>query len=703
LRFVRARAFIGLAALLLLAAAALWWWRPWRAPDPRPDPRWTATVVVLAGDGVAAVRDGPRETARFSDPFGVAVAADGSVYVADAGDAQRIRRIDPSGHVTTLAGGRRGFADGRGTEARFDTPSALAIDAQGVLYVADTGNNAIRRIAPDGTVTTVAGGGGAGYRDGPAREARFNGPIGVAVDGAGRILIADTYNDRIRAIGPEGLVSTLAGDGVPGFADGAGPAARFDTPCGIAIDRAAGTIVVADTGNDAIRTIDAGGGVATLAVSSGDGLSRPIGIAVDGSRELFVTDSRGRVLGMRDGVARIVAGAAAGFSDGRGEEARFRGPAGLALAGPRRLVVADTGNALVRIAAAPAQLPLLPPASSRVDPRFPVEPFETHALLWPVAPMEGPHEIAGTLGEARGAEGAERFHAGIDVRIEEGTPVLAVRSGTVSQPIAAHDVGSLNESLRIGPVAYVHIRAGRTRRNEIVDPEQFVPTYDEAGVLARLRIKRGASFAAGQAIGTVNGFNHVHLNIGWPGEERNPLLFDLAGFTDTVRPTIARGGVRILDDLGQPITRRVRGRLAISGRVQIVVDAWDQADGNRPNRRLGLYELGYQILNRDGTPAPGFEYLRPSLRFDRLASDPLAATLAYAPGSGIPFYRGRRTRFLYLVTNRLDGGVGMPGAWDTSTLPAGDYIVRILAADVRGNAAIANRDLPVTIVAAGPR
>jgi hypothetical protein len=170
-----------------------------------------------------------------------------------------------------------------------------------------------------------------------------------------------------------------------------------------------------------------------------------------------------------------------------------------------------------------------------------------------------------------------------------------------------------------------------------------------------------------------------------------------------VRPTIARGGVRILDDLGQPITRRVRGRLAISGRVQIVVDAWDQADGNRPNRRLGLYELGYQILNRDGTPAPGFEYLRPSLRFDRLASDPLAATLAYAPGSGIPFYRGRRTRFLYLVTNRLDGGVGMPGAWDTSTLPAGDYIVRILAADVRGNAAIANRDLPVTIVAAGPR
>jgi hypothetical protein len=167
-----------------------------------------------------------------------------------------------------------------------------------------------------------------------------------------------------------------------------------------------------------------------------------------------------------------------------------------------------------------------------------------------------------------------------------------------------------------------------------------------------------------------------------------------------VRPTIARGGVRVLDDLGQPFTRRLRGRVVISGRVQIVVDAWDQVDGNRPSRRLGLFELGYQVLNRDGTPATGFEAVRPTLRFDRLANDPLAATLAYAPGSGIPFYRGRRTRFLYLVTNRLDGGIAAPGVWDTSTLPAGDYIIRAWAADVRGNTATANRDLPVTI--AGP-
>jgi hypothetical protein len=680
--------------------AIAWWWRPWRARDERLDSRWTATVVVLAGDGTSGMRDGSRETARFSDPFGVAVGPDGTVYVADAGNAQRIRRISPAGEVTTLAGGMRGFTDGRGSEARFDTPSALAIDPQGVLYVADTGNNAIRRITADGTVTTIAGSGEAGYRDGPARDALFNGPIGLALDGAGRLLVADTYNDRIRAIAPDGIVSTLAGDGMAGFVDGPGPSARFDTPCGVAID-SAGTIVVADTGNDAVRAIDVTGAVSTLQVSSVDGLSRPVGIAVDATREVFVTDSRGRVVAMSAGTIRTIAGSIAGFGDGSAEGARFRGPTGIAAAEPGRLVVADTGNALVRIAASPARLPLLPPASSRVHPRFPIELFQAHALLWPVAPMDGPHEIAGTLGEARGAEGSERFHAGIDVRIEEGTPVLAVHSGTVSQPIAAHDFGSLNESLRIGPIAYVHIRAGRERRNAIIDADRFVPTYDETGVLTRVRVKRGASFAAGQAIGTVNPFNHVHLNIGWPGEEYNPLGFDLVGFTDTVRPTIARGGVRVLDDLGQPITRRVRGRLMISGRVQIVVDAWDQVDGNRPSRRLGLYELGYQILNRDGTPVHGFEDARPTLRFDRLANDPLAATLAYAPGSGIPFYRGRRTRFLYLVTNRLDGGIASPGAWDTSALPAGDYIVRVLAADVRGNAAIANRDLPVTIAAAG--
>ena len=198
--------------MLALAAGAGAFWQ-WRL-RPRVVPLeadWSAVVRVLAGDGVAGMRDGEADRARFSDPFGVAIAADGTIYVADAGDAQRIRRIAPDGRVSTFAGGGSGYVDGAASAARFDTPSALAIDAAGTLYLADTGNHVIRRITPDGIVSTIAGDGVAGYRDGSAAEARFNGPVGVAVDGAGRIIVADTYNDRIRAIERDGTVVTLAG------------------------------------------------------------------------------------------------------------------------------------------------------------------------------------------------------------------------------------------------------------------------------------------------------------------------------------------------------------------------------------------------------------------------------------------------------------------------------------------------------------
>src|SRR5204863_9538930 len=132
-------------------------------------------------------RDGEAYQARFTDPFGVAAAADGTVYVTDGIGSHRIRAISPDGRVTTLAGGTRGFADGVGADARFDTPSGVAAAADGTIYVADTGNSAIRRVARDGSVTTVAGNGTAGYQDGPAGAARFNGPVGVAVSASGRV------------------------------------------------------------------------------------------------------------------------------------------------------------------------------------------------------------------------------------------------------------------------------------------------------------------------------------------------------------------------------------------------------------------------------------------------------------------------------------------------------------------------------------
>jgi sugar lactone lactonase YvrE len=684
-------AWIGLV-VVSLAGVPVSLWRSWPAHGVAASSPWTARSVVVAGDGTAGIRDGAGSAARFSDPFGVAVGADGTIFVADAGDAQRIRAISPLGRVTTVAGGRLGFADGAGDAARFNTPSGIAIDAQGSLYVADTGNNAIRRITPDGHVSTIAGDGVPGYLDGPARRARFNGPVGVAVDALGRVLVADTYNDRIRIVDTDGTVRTIAGGPQPGVADGAGSDARFHTPCGVAVDDAL-TVYVADTGNGLLRAIDALGRVSTI----GSTVGRPIGVAVGRRGERYVADEGGTVLEVGfDGSTRPLAGSRPGFSDGIGSAARFRRLSGIAFGGPGRLVVTDAGNVVVRLIAATSQLQARPPTSPRIVPRFDPDAFGFPPLLWPVAPLEGPHEIAGTIGEARGADG-ERFHAGVDVRVEEGTLVRAVRDGAIAAPIATADFGTLNEWLRIGAISYVHVRAGRTRAGEILDPAQFAGTYDEQGKLVGIRAKRGSRFATGDAIGTVNPFNHVHLNVGWPGEEHNPLAFRLVQFEDTLRPTIAAGGVRLYDRSGAPFTERLRGRILVSGLVQIVVDAWDESNGGRPGRRLGLYDLGYQVLNRDGSPAAGFETARHTIQFDRLTLDPEAARIVYAPGSGIPFYGTRRTRFLYIVTNNFRDGIASQDFWDTSRLPPGDYTLRIYAADIRGNEALANRDVPISV------
>jgi len=215
-------------------------------------------------------------------------------------------------------------------------------------------------------------------------------------------------------------------------------------------------------------------------------------------------------------------------------------------------------------------------------------------------------------------------------------------------------------------------------------------------------VRRGTRFATGDVIASVNRFNHVHLNVGWSGEEVNPLDLRLTHFEDAVAPSIAAGGIRLYDEAWQEIPRQRRKPAVVAGRIRIVVDGWDQADGNRPNRRLGLYSLGYQILTANGTPLAGFERPRETIEFDRLAIQPDAAALVYAPGSGIPFYRGRRTRFLYIVTNTFKAGAAVEGFWDTSSLAPGTYVVRIHARDVRGNEAIANRDLTVVVEAPAP-
>src|SRR5215208_6168119 len=260
---MRRLGFVLLLLMVLVGSTAFIVLRLRRKPLPSPL-GWNAHVTTIAGDGSPLLRDGTE--AAFSDPFGVAAGLDGTVYVADAGESNRIRKIAPDGTVSTVAGGSEGFSDGVGAAASFNTPSGLAISSDGNLFVADTGNNRIRKITPEGQVSTVAGDGTAGYSDGPAAQARFNAPIGVAVDASGKIYVADSYNDRIRLITPEGQVSTVAGQGTPGYADGDRSSALFDTPCGI-IAATDGTLMVADTGNDRLRKITPDGNVTTLPVN----------------------------------------------------------------------------------------------------------------------------------------------------------------------------------------------------------------------------------------------------------------------------------------------------------------------------------------------------------------------------------------------------------------------------------------------------
>jgi len=210
-----------------------------------------AGVVSTFAGNIQGSIDGTGTSARFNYPNGVAVDGSGNVYVADLFN-HRIRKITPAGVVSTFAGNTQGYADGTGTSARFNRPSSLVIDASGNVYVADTGNHRIRKITPAGVVSTFAGS-TFGYVDGTGAAAKFNTPVGLAVDASGNIYVADFYNHSIRKITPDGVVTTLAGS-TTGYADGTGTAAQFNNPTGVVVD-VSGNMYVADYNNHRIRKI----------------------------------------------------------------------------------------------------------------------------------------------------------------------------------------------------------------------------------------------------------------------------------------------------------------------------------------------------------------------------------------------------------------------------------------------------------------
>jgi len=210
-------------------------------------------VSTFAGTDTRGHADGPGTEAQFNYPYGVAVDSSGNVYVADA-DNNRIRKITPEGVVSTFAGSTEGSADGTATTAQFHHPTGVAVDSSSNVYVADADNNRIRKITPEGGVSTFAGS-TEGSADGTATTARFQSPTGVAVDSEGNVYVADADNNRIRKITPEGVVSTFAGS-TEGFADGTGTEAQFNYPIDVAVDSSGNVVYVADTGNHRIRKIE---------------------------------------------------------------------------------------------------------------------------------------------------------------------------------------------------------------------------------------------------------------------------------------------------------------------------------------------------------------------------------------------------------------------------------------------------------------
>ncbi len=252
-------------------------------------------VSTLAGS-TKGFLEGNGDEAQFNSPRGIAIDADGNIYVADSGN-DRIRKITANGDVTTLAGGTEGLADGTGANAQFNGAGGVAIDLQGNVYVADGGNHRIRKITPSGEVTTLAGS-TKGFADGNGTNAQFNAPEGIAVDKDGNVYVTDKGNQKVRKITPDGAVTTLAGT-TKGFMDGAGDVAQFNTPFKIAVDTNS-NVYVTDFFNNKIRKITENGEVSTLAGSTkglvdGTGataqFSAPRGVAVTANGDVFVGDA----------------------------------------------------------------------------------------------------------------------------------------------------------------------------------------------------------------------------------------------------------------------------------------------------------------------------------------------------------------------------------------------------------------------------
>ena len=328
-------------------------------------------ITSVAGNGARGYSgDGPAATAPLNKPFGMAVDLGGNLYLADAFN-YRIRKITTGGGIVSIAGnGSRGYSvnGGPAASAQLDQPRGLAMDAAGNLYIADGNNCRIRMIATNGIITTVAGNGTPGYSgdNGPATSAQLAYQLSVAVSAAGEIYIADSFNHRIRKVAANGIITTIAGNGFPGYSGDGGPAAsaQINNINGVAVD-AAGNLYISDYGNYRIRKIATNGIITTIAGNGSPGYSGDLGpaagaqfstlwgMAVDAGGNLYMADygnHRIRKIAANGIITTIAGNGFAGYSGdgGAAASAQIAYPTSVAVDGAGNLYLADGDNYLIR-------------------------------------------------------------------------------------------------------------------------------------------------------------------------------------------------------------------------------------------------------------------------------------------------------------------------------------------------------------------